>query len=226
MVGAAIGVFLPTSNRVVGLIMGFGTGVLISALAFELTLEAFHRGGGYGVVLGLLAGAIVFYVGDLVIDRHGGHRRKSPKGTQAGAGAMTLVLGALLDGIPESAAIGVSLLGGGAVGVAVVVAVFLSNVPESLSASTGMQKSGHSKTYIFVLWGIITLASAASAALGYAVLGNTSDTTVAVTQAFAAGAILTMLSDTMVPEAVEHAGATVGLVTVLGFVAAFMLSMA
>lgn len=226
LVGAALGVFLPTSSRVVGLVMGFGTGVLISAVAFELTLEAFDRGGGWGVVCGLLAGGLTFYVGDLLIDKRGGHRRKSPTGTQAGAGAMALVLGALLDGIPESAAIGISLLGGGAVGVAVVVAVFLSNIPESLSASAGMQRSGRSHRYIFGLWLAVTAASTVAAGLGYVVLGHAGGTTVAVTQAFAAGAILTMLSDTMVPEAVEHAGPTVGIVTVLGFVCAFLLSMA
>src|SRR5262245_36711096 len=130
LLGAAIGVFVPTSLRNVGLVMGFGMGVLISALAFELTEEAYDLAGADAVVLGLLAGSLTFFAGDWLIDRQGGHRRKNPGGMQADAGAMALVLGALLDGIPESAAIGISLLEGSAVSVAMVVAVFLSNIPE------------------------------------------------------------------------------------------------
>ncbi len=226
LVGAAAGIWLPTSKRFVGLVMGFGTGVLISALAFELTGEAYDSAGAVAVVVGLSLGALTFFVGDWLIDRRGGHRRKSPNGPQAGAGAAALVLGALLDGIPESAAIGVSLLGGGAVGVAVVAAVFISNIPESLSASAGMKATGRSTRYIIGLWSAVTVVSAAAAGLGYLLLGDAPPVVVATTQAFAAGAILTMLSDTMVPEAVEHAGAMVGLVTAAGFIASFLLSQA
>jgi zinc transporter, ZIP family len=140
LVGALLGLFVPVPVRVVGLVMGFGVGVLISAVAFELTGAAYDRAGALPVVLGLSAGALTFYAGDRLIARHGAEQRKDPTGTGAGAGssaATALVLGALLDGIPESAAIGVSLIGGGSVGVAVVIAVFLSNIPESLSASVG-----------------------------------------------------------------------------------------
>ncbi|MBB6627211.1 ZIP family zinc transporter [Nocardioides sp. KIGAM211] len=226
LIGAAAGIWLPTSKRFVGLVMAFGTGVLFSAVAFELTAEAYDRSGADAVVIGLLAGSVVFFVGDALIDRRGGHRRKSPNGSPAGAGAGALVLGALLDGIPESAAIGVSLVGGGSVGVAVVVAVFLSNIPESLSASAGMRSDGRSVRYVLGLWGGVLVASTLAAGLGFVVLGGAPAVVVAVTQAFAAGAILTMLADTMVPEAVEHAGALVGLVTALGFTCAFLLSMA
>ena len=141
LVGAVAGIWLPASKRFVGLIMAFGVGVLFSAVAFELTSEAYDRSGAFAVVLGLLAGSLVFFAGDWLIDRHGGERRKSPNGSPADAGPMALVLGALLDGIPESAAIGVSLVGGGTVGTAVVAAVFLSNIPESLSASAGMRRT-------------------------------------------------------------------------------------
>ncbi len=226
LVGALIGVFARASNRVVGVVMGFGAGVLISALAFELTHEAYEKSGGLAVVLGLVAGSVVFFVGDWFIDRRGGHRRKSPNGPQPSAGPTTLVLGALLDGIPESAAIGVSLIGGAHVGVPVVAAVFLSNIPESLSASSGMRATGRSTRYIMGLWLAVTAASTVAAALGFAVLSGASPTVIAVIEAFAAGAILTMLADTMMPEAMEHAGALVGLVTVAGFACAFLLSMA
>ena len=224
LIGAVAGIYLPASKRLIGLIMAFGSGVLISALTFELMREAYDTAGATAAVLGLLAGSLVFFCGEWLIDRRGGNRRKSPNGPQAGAGASALVLGALLDGIPESAAIGVSLIGGGSVGVAVVAAVFLSNIPESLSASAGMKATGRSTRYILGLWLAVTLASTVAAALGFGVLSGADPAVTAAIQAFAAGAILTMLADTMVPEAVEHAGALVGLLTVLGFAAAFLLS--
>jgi zinc transporter, ZIP family len=224
LVGAFMALYLHTSLRFVGLVMGFGTGVLFSAVAFDLAGEAYDRAGADAVVLGMLAGSLVFFAGDWVLDHRGANRRKSPTGMQDDATGMALVLGALLDGIPESAAIGVSLIGGGGVGVAVLVAVFLSNIPEGLSASVGMKASGKSTRYILGVWGAVALASTLAAALGYLVLGNSSAVVVATTQAFAAGAIITMLSDTMVPEAVKHAGSLVGLVTALGFVCAFLLS--
>ena len=130
----------------------------------------------------------------------------------------------MLDGIPESVAIGVSLVGGGSVGVAVVAAVFLSNVPESLSAATGLRKAGHSPRWIVGLWLGVALISALAAALGYAFLGDASPNVIGFIQAFAAGAILTMLADTMMPEAFEHGGKVVGLMTCLGFAVAFVLS--
>jgi zinc transporter, ZIP family len=224
LIGAFAGLKFAASQRTIGLVMGFGAGVLISALSFELTDEAFRVGGADAVSIGLALGALTFFGGDWIIDHHGGNHRKRSGGQQAGGASMAIVLGALLDGIPESVAIGVSLLGGGGVGVAVVAAVFLSNVPESLSAATGLQKAGHSTGWILRLWLAVAVVSAVAAAVGYGVLGGASDNLVAAIQAFAAGAILTMLADTMMPEAFENGGAVVGLVTVLGFSLAFLLS--
>ena len=227
LLGALIGLFVRVPTRMVGLVMGFGVGVLISAVAFELTGAAYDRAGAVPVVLGLSAGAAVFYAGDLLISRRGGRRRKDPTGTDAAhttSGASALVLGALLDGIPESAAIGVSLLGGGSVGMAVVLAVFLSNIPEALSASAGMKRDGRSVRYVLGLWTAVVLASIISSTLGYALLGGASPSSLAFIETFAAGAILTMLADTMVPEAVEHAGPAIGLACVVGFIASFLLS--
>ena len=224
LLGAVAGLTLPGSQRLIGLVMGFGAGVLISALAFELTQEAFERGGVGAVALGLAGGAVSFFAADWWIDHRGGQHRKRSGGEQAGGSAKAIVVGALMDGIPESVAIGVSLLSGGSVGIAVVAAVFLSNVPESLSAATGLRKADYSSRYILGLWTAVLLASAFASAVGYAALGDSSDTVIAGIQAFAAGAILTMLSDTMMPEAFEHGGSVVGLVTVLGFSAAFLLS--
>ena len=226
LVGALVGLLVPTSQRTIGLIMGFGAGVLISALAFELTDEAFRRGGADAVGVGLALGALAFFGADELIDRRGGDGRKASGGEQSGGTAGAIVVGALMDGIPESVAIGVSLLGGEGVGVAVVAAVFLSNVPEALSAATGLQKAGHSRRWICGLWGLVALASAAAAALGYALLGDASPNLVGGIQAFAAGAILVMLADTMMPEAFRYGGKAVGLVTALGFALAFGLSTA
>lgn len=225
LLGAVLGVYARVSNQVLGLVMAFGSGVLISAVSFELTEEAYQSAGALPVVIGLVSGSLVFFAGDTVIDRHGGHRRKSPTGKpQQGAGAMALVLGALLDGIPESAAIGVSLIGGGTVGIPIVAAVFLSNVPESMSASAGLKRAGRSTFEIMRLWAVVMVVAGVSAAAGYVLLDGASETVVAVIQTFAAGAIITMLADTMIPEATEHAGRLVGLLTMLGFAAAFLLT--
>lgn len=128
-----------------------------------------------------------------------------------------------MGGNPNSVAIRVSLLAENGVGIAIVAAVFLSNIPESLSAATGMRKDGRSTRYILGLWTAVMVVWSLAAALGYAFLGDGAGNVIADIQAFAAGAILTMLSETMMPEAFEHRGAVVGLVTVPGF-AAFLLS--
>jgi zinc transporter, ZIP family len=224
LVGAVLGLALRVSPRVIGAVMAFGAGVLISAVAFELVEEAFDAAGAVPVVLGLIGGSLVFFAGDWVLDHRGGQNRKRSGGQQAAGAAGAIVLGAMLDGIPESAAIGVSLLGGGSVGVAVVVAVFLSNVPESLSAAVGLRRAGHSVRWILGLWLAVAVVSAVAAAAGYALLGGTPPATIAAVQSFAAGAILTMLADTMMPESFENAGGTVGLVTAAGFVCAFLIS--
>ncbi|MGA9748554.1 MAG: ZIP family zinc transporter [Nocardioides sp.] len=226
LLGAAVGVWVKVPTRLIGLVLGFGAGVLFSAVAFELTVDAFQTGGVGPLVGGLLAGALAFFVGDAWLDHRGAHHRKCPDGPPAGAAASALVLGALLDGIPESAAVGLTLADGGGVGIAVVAAVFLSNVPESLSSASGMLAAGRSRARILLLWGGVTLAGTVSAALGYSLLGGAGASVVAGTQAFAAGAILTMLADTMLPEAAEHGGREAGLVTVLGFATAFLVSTA
>jgi len=224
LVGAGLGLTLPVPARVLGAVMAFGSGVLLSAVAFDLVEDGFETGGAAPVIGGLVAGALAFSLGDLVIDHGGGRHRKRSGGQQAGGAATAIVLGALLDGIPESAAIGVSLLGGSGVGVAVVVAVFLSNVPESLSAAVGMHRAGWSRRGILGLWAGVTALSVVAAVAGYGLMGGAGPPVVTLVRAFAAGAILTMLADTMMPEAFEHAGDAVGLLTCSGFIAAFLLS--
>ncbi|WP_210491870.1 hypothetical protein [Patulibacter sp. SYSU D01012] len=224
LVGAVLGLRLGARQRLIGLVMAFGSGVLISALAFELTAEAFDQGGTDAVAIGLAAGALAFFAGDWVVDRRGGEHRKRSGGEQSGGSGAAIVVGAMLDGVPESMAIGISLLGGQGVSAAVVAAVFLSNVPESMSAAAGLRTAGRSVRWIMGLWLGVALLSALAAALGYGLLGGASADAKAFIQAFAAGAILTMLADTMMPEAFEHGGRTVGLLTVIGFAGAFLLS--
>ena len=120
--------------------------------------------------------------------------------------------------------IGVSLLGGGGVSAATVAAVFLSNVPEGLSSAAGMKKAGRSAAYVFAVWGGIALASGIAAMIGYVALAGAAPAEVSGVTAIAAGAILAMLVDTMIPEATEHTHEFSGLIAVAGFLIAFALS--
>jgi|SRR5215211_1852027 len=211
--------------RLLGLIMAFGSGVLISAVAYELVEDAFGAEGRGGAVgLGLLAGALTFYLGDLAIARFGGEGRKRAAGGQDEGSGLAILLGTVLDGIPESIVLGLSLLGTGGVSVAVLSAVFLSNLPEALSSTAGLSKSGWRRQWILGLWALVTMVSAISSLAGYALFDEASGATVAFVQAFAGGALLTMLADTMMPEAFRYGGKQVGLVTTLGFALAFFIS--
>jgi ZIP family zinc transporter len=225
VLGGLIALRFPISGRVLGLIMAFGAGVLISAVAFELVHEAFETtAGDGGVALGLFAGSAVFFLGDTLIDRLGGSSRKSSSGGQAAGSALAIVLGIVLDGIPESLVLGLTVLEAGAVSAAFLVAVFLSNLPESIAATTGLARAGWTRGRILGLWILVMTVSGFAALAGYALLDTASPRTVAFVLAFAGGAILTMLADTMMPEAFEHGGKLVGLFTTFGFALAFMIS--
>ena len=217
---------LPIRDRALGLIMGFGAGVLISAVAYELVAEAFETSAGNGgIALGLAAGALTFFVGDMLVDRMGGGGRKQMRRTAGAGSALAIVLGIVLDGIPESAVIGLGLLDGAGVSVAVIAAVFLSNLPEAIAATTGLVSDGWTRGRILGLWVVMTLVCGLASLLGYAVFDSAGPGVVAFVLAFAGGAILTMLADTMMPEAFEHGGKLVGLLTTLGFGLAFALTL-
>jgi zinc transporter, ZIP family len=224
VVGALLATQLHVDRRVLGLIMAFGAGVLVSAVAFDLVEEAFDTSAGAGgVAAGFFAGAIVFFAGDALIDRMGGNQRKSSGGEQADGSGLAIVLGAVLDGIPESIVLGIGLLGGTGVSVAFIAAVSLSNLPEGLAATTGLRSAGWSRRDVFLLWGGVALISALASLVGYAAFDGVGPGTVAFVLAFAGGAILTMLADTMMPEAYEKEGRLVGLATAAGFALAFAL---
>ncbi|MFC4016633.1 ZIP family metal transporter [Micromonospora sp. GCM10011542] len=229
LLGAAVGWFARVPQRVIASIMAFGAGVLLSAVSFELIEEAHEQGGLLPTALGAAGGAVAYTLANVALARHGArHRKRSgdqqpSEREQPGSGS-AIAVGALLDGVPESVVIGASLLGGGAVSLVTVVAVFLSNVPEGLSSAAGMRQAGRNRRYVFLLWAGIALISGAAALLGNTLLGGAPPEALAAITALAAGAILAMITDTMVPEAFENAHLLVGLITVAGFLTAFALS--
>jgi zinc transporter, ZIP family len=231
LIGAIIALRISVSNLALGLILGFGAGTLISAVAFELTEEAYRLGGADAVAGGLAAGALAYFAGDVAISRRGGKDRMRPADRADADSASALLLGAVLDGIPESAVIGITLIEGGAIGVPILAAVFLSNLPEALSSSRGMRAQGVGTWHVLRTWGLVCAVSALAAALGYGLLKDASGNLVGWIQAFAGGAVLTMLASTMIPTAytVERkagpvAQRSIGLATALGFALAYLLS--
>jgi ZIP family zinc transporter len=225
VLGGLVALRFRIGSRMLGLVMAFGAGVLISAVAFELVHEAsVTSAGDGGVALGLFAGSAVFFLGDTLIGRLGGSGRKSSSGSQAAGSALAIVLGIVLDGIPESLVLGLTVLEAGTASAAFLVAVFLSNLPESIAATTGLARAGWNRSRIIWLWILVMTVSGLAALAGYALLDTASPRTIAFVLAFAGGAILTMLADTMMPEAFEHGGKLVGLFTTLGFALAFLIS--
>lgn len=231
VIGAVLAWFLRVPRKVVASVMAFGAGVLISALAFELVDEAETSGGLLPTAIGFMAGAVVYVAANIVLARHGArHRKRSgdeqpSEQDQQGSGA-AIAIGALLDGIPESVVLGLSLLGGGGVGVPVLAAIFISNLPEGLSSSAGMKRNGRSAAYVFGVWVGIAVLSGLAGLLGCLLLQGASAATIAVITAIAAGAILAMIADTMIPEAFERTHLYTGLIATTGFLAAFTISRA
>ena len=220
LLGALAAFILPIGKRLLGMIMAFGAGVLISAVAYELVEEAVTVSADrFAIAAGFALGAIVFYAGDLFIERRLASR-------QGQGGGLAIVLGAVLDGIPESVVIGASLLTGDQASTAVIVAVFLSNIPEAIAATSDLERDGWPKGRILLLWIVVVVTSTLAAGLGYVALEGASGSWVAAIQAFAGGAILTMLADEMLPEAFEYAkrNKSVGLAVAFGFAVAASLS--
>ena len=214
--------------KIVSSVMAFGAGVLISALAFELVDEAVESGGLTATVWGFFAGAVAYVGANVLLARAGArHRKRSGKkqpseADSPGSGG-AIAVGALLDGIPESVVLGLGLVTASTVSPAMLAAVFISNVPEGLSSTAGMKRSGRSAKYVFGVWGGIAVVCGIASLLGFVALQGAPAELIAFITAIAAGAILAMLADTMIPEAFEESHILTGLIASVGFLAAFSI---
>jgi zinc transporter, ZIP family len=201
--GALIGLARPWPRKAVGLVLGFGAGALISAVSFELAEDGVKIAGGLPVAIGLGVGALTYFVASGRVAAMGG------------GGA--LALGAFLDGIPEQMVLGIGLASGDEVSIGLLAAIFGSNLPEGIGGATELKAAGRSRKQVLRLWLAVAVACSLATPLGYALIDITSDEFQGGINGFAAGALLVMLVDSMIPDATEQAGRTTGLVTALGF---------
>ncbi|WP_445151618.1 ZIP family metal transporter [Baekduia sp. Peel2402] len=212
VLGALLGGARRWPDRAVGLVLAFGAGALISAVSFDLAAEGAKLGDHGITAIGLAAGALTYFTLDRVVGR------KSSRG-----GGTSLALGAFLDGIPEQLVLGIGIATGGGVSIGLLVAIFVSNLPEAIGSSADMRQAGRRNGAIQRLWVGVALVCAASTVVGYGIADTVSGNLHAAVDGFAAGALLVMLIDTMIPEAVRKGGDWAGLVTVLGFAVAAAL---
>jgi zinc transporter, ZIP family len=229
VIGAALAFLVSLPRQIIAGIMAFGCGVLISAVAYDLIMDGYEQGGFLPVAVGAVVGSGAYTLANWLVSRQGArHRKRSGEQQQSEEGSegsgLAIAIGSLLDGIPESIVLGVGLLSGDGVSFAMLAAIFLSNLPEGLSSAAGMKNAGRSRRYVLVMWGSIALLSALAASLGAALLGDADPWVIAAVNAVAAGALLTMIADTMIPEAVEGERTGTGALVVLGLLAAFALS--
>lgn len=227
VVGAAIGWFTRVRDSVVAGVMAFGAGVLISTLAYELVAESSDDGGLLPTVVGFLLGAVIYVIADAALARYGARRRKRSVSTTATTAAtgtgLAVAVGALLDGVPESIVLGLSVAQGGAVSIPILLAIAISNLPEGLSSASGMKHDGRPARYVFGVWGGIAGISGIAAALGFVLLADAPVELIAVVTTIAAGGIMAMIANTMIPEAFAADRSLTGLWAALGFVSAFVL---
>ncbi len=222
LIGALLSYLFAPSRTVIAAVMALGSGLLIGSVAFDLVEEALTTSSVGSVALVVLAGSAVFTLGNWELNRRGASARKDPTGAQADGSPVAILMGSILDGIPESFVLGLTVLQGG-VSVPLLIAVSLSNLPEGISSSSGMRAAGWPVRRVIFIWLAVIVVSATSAALGYALLDPSSGRTGALAQAFAAGALLTMLADTMLPEAFATEGVFTGSVVAVGFAVAIAL---
>jgi ZIP family zinc transporter len=223
LIGALVAYLLSPSRRVIAVVMALGTGLLIGSVSYELVADALEHQAVAWVALMVLVGAATFTVGDWLLERGGGGGRKDPTGAQTEGSPLAIVLGSVLDGIPESFVLGLTVLQGG-VSVSLLAGVVLSNLPEGMSSSSGLKAAGWPQGRVVLMWSAVVLVSALAAAAGYALLDPASGRTGALVQAFAAGALLAMLADTLLPQAYAVEGVLTGPLVVAGFAVSLALS--
>jgi ZIP family zinc transporter len=211
--GALVGIARPWPTRLVGLVLGFGAGALISAVTFELAEDGVAIGGAGAVAVGLGVGALTYYFCDGLIERPG----------KSNAGA-ALALGAFLDGIPEQLVLGLGIALGDGVSVGLLAAIFVSNLPEAIGSASAMRAGGSRPHEVLRLWAAVAAVCTLASLVGFLVADASSDALQGGINGFAAGALLVMLVDSMIPDATRQAGRTTGLVTTLGFAVAAALS--
>jgi ZIP family zinc transporter len=226
LIGALAALACSWSQRVVGLVLAFGAGALISAVSFELALEGTEAGSFAALAGGLALGAIAYYLLDGVVERMGDAGRARERHASGGAAGGALALGAFLDGVPEQLVLGIGLAGGEPVSVGLLTAIFVSNLPEAIGSASAMRAAGRPSHAILALWGGVAACCALATLGGFALGDAVSGELRAAIDGFAAGALLVMLVDSMIPDATEDAGRQAGLVTVLGFALAAALSIA
>jgi len=224
VLGAALAFARRWSRRQIGLVLAFGAGALISAVSFELAQEALEIGGAGITALGLGAGALTYFALDGRIARRFAAGRGRKGRAQGSDGGTALALGAFLDGIPEQLVLGINLASGGGVGIALLVAIFVSNLPEAMGSAGQMHDAGTPRSAILRLWLLVAAICTVASAVGYLLAEGVGSDAKAAIDGFAAGALLVMLIDSMIPDARADAGRTAGLVTVLGFALAAALS--
>jgi ZIP family zinc transporter len=231
LVGALIGILTTPPRQLVAAVTAFGSGVLVSALSFDLMGEAFALSSPAFVIGGFLVGALLFVVVDVLLERIAARASQREEGTEdardvapAATGGVALLIGAVLDGISENTAIGISLAADPSLGLVLLAAVFLGNVPESLASAVDMRHAGRSRRHVVTVWGTAALACTLASVVGYALLGGLSANLTGALLALAAGGILAMLADTMMPQAFEDGGPVIAMATAGGFACAFLLS--
>jgi ZIP family zinc transporter len=212
LIGAVLGVWRDWNRRVLGLVLGFGAGALIAGISFQLARGGYQAGGPWPLTIGLAAGALVFYFADRAVEQWAIR--------SGGIAGLSLALGGLLDGIPEQAVLGIQLSHGSGVSLALLMAIFVSNLPESIGSSTAMHQGGKSARYVLLLWVAVALVCVVSTVLGYVIANVTRGPFEGHVDGFAAGARLVMLVGAMIPEAERQAGRLAGLAAVLGFAVA------
>jgi len=218
VVGGIIAARFSLGKRTLGIIMAFGAGTLISAVSYELIFEAVKLAKGTGFpAFGLFAGAFTFYICEWLIEKFGAKNHMEIEASHSSSLVIPMILAIILDGVPESIVIGLGVFEKGTVSLAMLVAVFISNLPEAIAGTTGMKAGGWKRSKIILLWIFIAVVCALASVAGYYLFGNASVEWLSFIQAFAGGAILIVLANSMMPESFEHGGKLAGIFTVLGF---------
>jgi ZIP family zinc transporter len=208
----------------VGLVLAFGAGALISAVSFELAAEGIAVGSLGATAGGLAVGALTYFGLDgLIARRYSAGRGRAGRASASDPG-IGLALGAFLDGIPEQLVLGIGLAGGEGIGIGLLVAIFVSNLPEAIGSASEMRGAGAGRRKVLLLWSAVAAICVLASVLGYGIADATSGELRAGIDGFAAGALLVMLIDSMIPEATKESGRVAGLVTTLGFAVATALS--